>query len=553
MINRVFFIFLFLSSTLLASANPLQRAQNQLATKSIQQARKTYLKVLKQYKQKFCKPSVYNKYEKLLSNFQQTGVYIPQTPHGEIDFLAIENGLPILKKKLQWIQKQKTKVSSISIAETTKLVNDIAKNIDEVLNLKKQAFLQDNQIPNKAVAATQVKSSFEKLTTKAPYITNFAYPVDHLKNRLEYIEAKNLGKSEANKKFFLRKIYEDGTYNSKNKGYDKYIRTTLDTIGLHFKTNNTLTENTRYDLEEVLNYLNKELKKGKKHYLGRINNWEKRVTKQITAYNELLSKKGTPQAQEISEKKNLSTQKLKDYVYLRQARAYEYFSKQPTYIRALFAIDQILLNEVGAATAYNYRDRKDVTQVVLNRVTSKNYSQLRKTDSIFKSLKQKTRFKSATSYKYPWLNTLFRQGEFSFNYFYFPASYYSFCPDYYKVARNTRFKNTALGIYQIKKPDPKFLALKYYSRRSMTGRINVEKIWPDAEIIPERPGRRLKQLKTLKKQIKHQKFKYFYSFIDPKKEKYHVIEINNQKYSLKQLSPLTISHYRDPNYFTFFK
>src|SRR5690606_5259179 len=81
--------------------------------------------------------------------------------------------------------------------------------------------------------------NYEELIKKVSFLSNFQYPVDHLKNRKVYDgfkEKEDLeSKKIANYTFLYRKILEDGAYNKDRTGSDIYLRTTIDT--LHFELN----------------------------------------------------------------------------------------------------------------------------------------------------------------------------------------------------------------------------------------------------------------------------------------------------------------------------
>lgn len=554
-ILSISFLLVFLMQNQSVSAKDLLQKKG-----SIQSIRDTYLSVLKKYRRQMCSTKEINKFHRLMKKYRAQAFYTPYTNDEKIDVEAIKDNMPILKEKLEWIKSTKKKLqnSKANFYVYREDVKELKQSILDLLEYRKHRLL-DRKIANvskeEEKLQKKIKENFNAMMEDLFYLKNFKYPVDHLANRVEYLNKRKDSRIEGNKQFFYRKLLEDGAYSKKNTSYDMYLRTTLDTLALRFaKKNYLFDENMRFDIEWSLDQIEQFLRKGKKEQLRRFDEWTTRTQKSINFYEDLLDPTHKDKLEKIAKDRQKAQEELKDFVYYKQARSFEYLSHYKLYIRALFAMDQILLNEVGAATPANYRERRDVAQVVINRHDDPKYFHISKNQILFEKLKEKTKFKSSTINDYPWLSTLYKQGEFSFTYHYFEASQYLFCPDMYKVARNTRSKNLALAIDILRRPNYDFAAVKYYSRKSMVGKISAEELWPDATIIPERPGVKIKNNKAILKSIQKRDFTYLYTFSDKNKIENHVIKWNDREYVVQNIHDKpTIYAHRNPHYFTYFK
>src|SRR5690606_22125538 len=162
------------------------------------------------------------------------------------------------------------------------------------------------------------------------------------------------------------------------------------------------------------------------------------------------------------------TDKLKDYVYSRQADVYKYWLGQSELNRAIFVIETILMNEVGGVDGDEALERMDVARVVMNRLDKPQYLSIGKKEFIHPYLRKVTSDIHLKNEKF--LNALFKQGAFSFTYYYKSGVSKIYCPDLSRKAKNIRQKNIEIALQVLKEEDSTFKATRYFSRASMIGR-----------------------------------------------------------------------------------
>jgi hypothetical protein len=340
------------------------------------------------------------------------------------------------------------------------------------------------------------------------------------------------------------------------------LRTTIDT--LHFELQQHgfyLSEDARYDMEFVLGKIESELSKGKARILERLAEWEDRTLRTRDFYKSLTlpenqvpaiagDKRSTPNRHLIREH-NIATNRLKEFVYKKQAEVYKYWLNQPELTRAVFVIETILLNEVGSVDGEDALERMDVARVVMNRLDKPRYLAIGKKEFIYPYLQDVTSDFHINNEK--WLNALFKQGEFSFTYYYMNGVAKIFCPDMAPSAKRLRKKNIEIALQVLKEPNTSFKTTRYFSRASMIGRIHMDSIWEDYIPYPERPGLLAPGQPKLLKAFKQGDYTYLYSFQDPAFELYQVVEIKGENYALGEKNGIQLFyHHRNPHYFRYF-
>ena len=411
-----------------------------------------------------------------------------------------------------------------------------------------------------------LSKAYEDLIKKVSFLSNYHYPVDHLKNRKvfdEYREKTDVPSvAVANYTFLYRKLLEDGAYNPDHTGSDIYLRTTLDTLHYELKQHDFyLTEDARYDLEFVLGKIDKELDRGKKKILERLKEWQERTTRTLAFYKSLtLPENQTPievngtkttANRELIKEHNQAANKLKEFVYTKQAEIYKFWLHQSELTRSIFVIETILLNEVGGVDGEDALERMDVARVVVNRLDKPKYLAIGKKEFIYPYLKDVVSDSTIESEK--WLNALVKQGEFSFTYYYMSGVAKMFCPDMAPAAKKLRAKNIQIAMQVLKEEDTPFKATRYFSRSSMIGRIHMDSIWEDYLPYPERPGLLAKGQEKLSKAVKEGNYSYLYSFQDPEMQTYQVVEVGGENYALGEKNGIKIFYrHRNPHYFKYF-
>ena len=383
------------------------------------------------------------------------------------------------------------------------------------------------------------------------FLKSFNFPNDFMKYRREYEEAKNDNdKKDSNKIYFFRKIVEDGAYDSNHSWPDKFLRTTLDTVHLSIQKDDVfLSENVRYDIDWILSGVERILNRGKKKQIERLSEWYSRTDEAISFYEEIIKEKNKKKADALVATENEATEKLNKFVYQKQADVYEFWSKQSELNRALFSLETILYNEVGVVDGPHGLERFEVAQVVIKRFYDDFYNQLAPKQKLMTYLNDKIEHK-----KFKWLNTLFRVGEFSFTYHYISAVSHIFCPDMSSRGKRIRYQNLKISLNALKEYSKDFEAIRYFSRTSMLGKIDMSSVWTDYKKLPEKVGLMADAQRRLARYYLADKYRYLYSFLDDKNVEYSVLEIEGKKYSQRWIKGKpAFFDYRSPHLFSYFK
>lgn len=525
---------------------------------------KEYEKVHKSFSKALCRAGDDYRFEKVFRKYQGNGFYVPLKSDSSVDTQTISTGLNHLKKKKSWITQIKFKLLKFkNLRSLDKEIALIEKEVRTLLNLKRK-FEEPNlkRIKDKTSLTVskesqkrifRLKKRINALIKKIPFFLSYNHPVDHLLLRKRYDNFLDKEDSKSvlrrNSIYFFRKIVQDGAQNPNHTKNDDYLRMALDTLVLELKKEgNFLSEDTRSDIEFVFNILKNMIRRPHYYHVQRIKEWEDRTSRQIDFYSKLLKDKKSQN--ELSGFKRKATKDLKDFVYGRQSKTYDFWMRQDPLMRAMFVSETILYNEVGPYDSHGNLERKDVMRVVLNRLGEKKYTYLDSNDYLTPYLKHKKDL-SLLNKNYPWLNLLFKKGEFSFTYFFIPSTLRLFCPEMTRRGRYLRKENVHLALEVLKEGVGDFKATRYFSRNSMKGRINMALIWKDYNAINERPGVIIPKPRTLSKRYKNGTYQYLYSFRDPKNKLFHVLKMTKNSYVF---SPETKNfyNYRNPHHFKYF-
>lgn len=523
---------------------------------SNKELKKQFTKNFNNYRSAACSTQIERDYKKLYSAYKKNGFYVPMIK-GSVDREAIQSQLSLLGEKRNWLNKQIKNFPNRKVfPRFSRISKNVNYNLKSVLDLNKKIRLTRGAARKKALikqltySLKKLDKSFDAFAKKVSFLTNFKYPVNHQKNRIDYEQIKSSYKSNdilaKNKVYLKRRILEDGAMDKDGRRSDIYLRTTFDSLSYRLDKH-ILTDDVRYDLEWVLLMTKKELSRGPRKLKERLVVWRKKIQRQINFYYEIVDNK--EKAKLFSQNHSKASLELRRFIDERHLMTYKFYSKLPEIQRALFVFNQILINEAGAATPYNYRDRIDIAQIIINRFKKPHFNQLRD-GSRLKNLVQK----SIPNYKsLKWLNVMYKRLEFSFTLYFIPASYYTFCPDMFKVARHTRKKNLELSISALRNPRDEFNAVKYFSRFSMVGKIDMSPIWGLKHQLAERAGRRIYNSSKFQNAIRRNKYDYLYSFKSRDETNFDVIRIGKNIYSLKHYPKSPMFHnYRDPHKFTYF-
>jgi hypothetical protein len=529
----------------------------------------TYTKTFDDFRHKICVPKAEQLFDEYLLAYRGQGYWIPEL-RDDVDVETIKSLLPQMEAKLSWIRSQRERVKKQGIPGSglTRVFRAI---LSRLLSLKKTELSLDEEKKRLARKESlklldELLKEYEKIIKKVSFLSNFQYPVDHLKNRKVHDSYREKEDDESvkisNYAFLYRKLLEDGAYNKDRTAPDIYLRTTIDTLHFELAQHDFyLSEDARYDAEFVLSKIESELEKGEKRILERLSEWEERTKRAFDFYQSLTlpenqvqsipgDKNSTANRQLILEH-NKAAEGLKDFVYRKQAEVYHYWLNQPELPRAIFVIETILLNEVGGVDGDDALERMDVARVVLNRLDKPKYLSIGKKEFIYPYLKKVTTDFHLKNEK--WLNALFKQGEFSFTYYYMGGVAKIFCPDMSSKARSLRERNVEIALQVLKEGETPFKATRYFSRSSMVGRIHMDTIWEDYRPYQERPGLLASGQDTLLKTMDKGDYQFLYAFKDPQGQLYQVLKVNGRTYALGEKNRIKLFfEYRNPHYFRYF-
>lgn len=529
----------------------------------------SYMKTFDKFRHSICVPKAQEKFDKLLTGYRGQGYWIPEL-NDDVDVESIRSLLPEMEKKVVWINNQtnQLKKSSLPSEKITKRTRELLKKL---LVLKKSELSPDEELKKSSRQESlklqgELLKSYEELLRKISFFTNYHFPVDHLKNRKVHDQYREKDDDTSvkisNYTFLYRKILEDGAYNKEHTSSDIYLRTTLDTLYFELKRHDFyLTEDARYDLEFVLTKIESEIAKGKDKILERLQEWGSRSEKALAFYRSLtlpdhqkeivVDGKKTTLNRELIREHNKATEALKEFVYTKQAEVYNFWIHQPELPRAIFVLETILINEVGGVDGQDALERMDVARVVMNRLDKPKYLSIGKKEFIYPYLKKVTSDSNIKNER--WLNALFKQGEFSFTYYYMRGVAQIFCPDMAPTAKRLRKQNVEIALKVLKDEDTQFKPTRYFSRASMIGRIHMDTVWEDYVPYPERPGLLVEGQAKLLKAFEEGKYTYLYAFKDPTDQLYQVVQIDGSEYAMGEKNGLKLFfQHRNPHYFRYF-
>jgi len=528
-----------------------------------------YLQVFRDFRSRVCSPGDEQHFNKLIKRYRGQGYWIPEL-NGDVDVEALRFIIPEIELKISWIQKEKNKILKLKDLSPDGVMN-LKKLFKELVSLRNTELQSDENQKIKARKKSlelieKLKKEYSKLTSKFAFLTNYRFPVDHLKNRKVYDLLKEMKDVESiqssNRAFLTRKVMEDGTYLKNHTSSDIYFRTTLDTLFFELNEHDFyLSESARYDLEFVIQKLDFELNKGVKYFLERFTEWEDRTIKTLKFYQSLtldentreiiVNGKKTSKNKLLIAEHNQATEALKDFVYNKQAEVYKYWLSKTELEKAIFVVETILMNEVGNVDGEDALERMDVARVVMNRLEKPNYNRIEVNDFVFPYIRSLTQDSKIAEEK--WLNILFKQGEFSFTYYYMSGSVNVFCPDIAKEAAKLRKQNIEIALLALKEDQTQFKTTRYFSRASMIGRIHMDSIWEDYVPYPERAGLMVSGQETLLSAFKKGNFTFLYSFKDHESREFKVLQIQGKNYALGELNGVHLFYqHRNPHYFRYF-
>jgi len=141
----------------------------------------------------------------------------------------------------------------------------------------------------------------------------------------------------------------------------------------------------------------------------------------------------------------------------------------------------------------------------------------------------------------------------SFTYFYFPGNLQIYCPDMTRVGQFLRRENVRIAIDLLNNPRKEFKAVRYFSRLSMFGRIEMDSLWQNFKALEEFPGKPAKNSKKYLEFYKKDHYKFLYPFKNESLSKsFYAVEIKGKPFVVEASNPKQVYQYRNPHQFKYF-
>ena len=527
-----------------------------------------YMKVHKSFSRALCRPGTEEQFWKKFRAYQGQGFFIPTTHDGKLDTATLNRFIPELGKKINWIEQKINRVQKMrSFRRYQTPIDNLEATVKKLL-IHKERYYDSNNVDAKIKARNQSKYlflTFKKkildLFQKVSFLLSYRYPVNHFELRENYDQVKGSKKPQKRKRsneiYFYRRIVQDGAQNRNNTASDTFLRASLDTIYYQLqKEQDFISEQLRFDILSVLEGIRHHIRRGPRQKLVRLREWKKRTKKVLNFYKALRAGKVKVDnhfetGEQLILSKAKATYDLKTFNFKKQKQVYRFWQKKDPLLQAIFVMETILFNEVGGYDRKSGVERQDVAQVVINRHNDHQYNYIPPTDGLHSYLAGERAQRKKDIRNNPWLNLLFKEGEFSFSYFFIHGSVRIYCPDSTRNGRKLRRENVEMVLKLLEKPNRSFKGVRYFSRASMLGKIDMSDLWNRFAKIPERPGRKVASAFP-KKSYEKGRYSYHYHFVDNLGRGFKVVRIGRKNYALN-LKTMEFFEHRSPHYFRYFQ
>lgn len=514
------------------------------------QLRSQYKNLHKEYFKKFCTSGEEHHFWRLYKKYRGDGHYIPSLEDDTVDLETIKKHLPNLEAKVKWLDKQIKYLDDMKYVRRKRhAINKFRTRVYELLVLKYQfeKFRKFRTIDKSRKEMRKLSNEFADFLTEVRFILPYQYPTNYLELRDRYDTLKEESKKESNDVYFYRKIVEEGALNPEETGSDFHLRGLLGSLYFALNENRSfINENLRYDLMSAFDLLENSLQRGKVYHLTALKRWRKKTLESLKFYKMMVAQKDIS-SRKYKDKK-FATQELKNYVLNKHYDVYKFWANQTEQMQAIFTLETILFNEVGNFDGPGSPESHDVAMVVKNRLGMSEYNTFLEDDPLKEFILSRD---ESFKFNSNWLNLMFKKGEFSFTFFYIPGNVKTYCPDMSRAGKRLRHKNIEIALDTLFHKGSTFDGVRYFSRSSMTGRIDMASLWREFKPLPEKPGLLIQNSKQLLRAFKNNKFRYYYTFLDNKKNKYDVLQINSKVYVM-HIGTERFYHYRNPHFFRFF-
>lgn len=518
------------------------------------------------FRKQMCTGRTEKEFWKKFDDFRGDGYHVPIHLDGTLDKKTVAHFISEISNKRVWINKEIDSLKEVaSFNNLEKKLSVLEKMFEEHISLKEKYYDMDES-EAKDLLGREANKKFKEFRLKVrdflseiSFLHSFRFPVDHYAWRKRYDELKERhdywGKHEANKIFFARKIIQDGAQNSDRSDGDNFLRAAIDTayISLRDYYEPFVSEMIRSDLNYVFKKVKPYLRMGPSKQKERLYEWLDRTGRYYKFYDDLLNNSDVKTGSELLEARAKSRFALKDFVLQKQEEAYTFWQKKEEIFRYLYVVDTILFNEVGNIDGRDALERRDIVRVVINRHDDDYYSMFDKLDDLFEKF---STVPDEEVKKNKWLNVLFKEGEFSFTYYFIKANLNVFCQPMTKLGQSLRSENIDLALDVLKEYNSgnRSKHIRYFSRASMLGRIDMSSLWSGKhDVVPEKVGAKLDsaQTKSIKTAISTKKYGYRYDFVSEDNKKFKVIEVGDNGFVISRDDGV-IYKQRNPHLFTYF-
>lgn len=521
--------------------------------------KRSFNQVFRSFSNEVCKPGTEHRYESLLKKYKASALYLPEKEEGVVDKKALSWYFKELRKKERWIASLITSLKRRKDFNQEKtLLDKTQKSLEKLVHLRSDLIKGKTQLDSDKAQKREkllfkdLKKKFLSLSDHLDFLKGYSFPVDHLADRTRYESLKESSfpkdKQKKARLYLKRKLVEDGTSIEVSYYGDALLRTLFNTLFLSFKNHETLDEKLRYDLDDFLAKVDRQLRRGIRYHIKKNQKWWE-TTKALRADYALALKgfvaikdKKVSLSEYLKSKKILENE-LKNFVLQKQAQTYQYWQKQPEDYQRLYTLLTILYNEVGRIEKKSSIERQDIVKLVYNRYEGNRYSRIPASHQRAELFHQNGRSR--------WLDVLFKEGEFSFTYFYIPSVVRTFCPDMSLSGRRLRAQNANIVSKIDQKDTKREGAVRYFSRISMIGRIDMSSIWNGFEAIDRFKGQRVRGPSSLIKKLKAGDFIALKEFKEDGDD-FWLIKLEDHSYVMRK-KDFALFQYRDPALFRFYK
>ena len=143
----------------------------------------------------------------------------------------------------------------------------------------------------------------------------------------------------------------------------------------------------------------------------------------------------------------------------------------------------------------------------------------------------------------------FQRGGVSFTYYFLAASHHTFCPDTSRRANKIRDIALDIGLRLLTKDKMDTDAVRYFSRASMLGRINMTDLWKGFSPLAETQGNPIID-DDIQQRIRDHDYEFLYSFVSYSRKTFQVVRVGDKKYTIGVKNQ--IFGYRNPHNFRYF-